>query len=53
MEVNGVEPMTLPKISGRSTHHRNMNFIVLTVVRPNGGGERSRTDDPLLAKQVL
>ena len=46
VEMNGVEPLTLPFVNG-------MLCLWATIFIPFGGDERSRTVDPLLAKQVL
>ena len=49
VEVNGIEPMTFPLVSGTLSQ---------TPFRPypeglDGGGERDRTDDLLRARQAL
>ena len=53
VEVNGIEPMTCrfdrsPKLDLLQCSHRTIK-----VFKKNGGGERDRTDDLLLAKQAL
>jgi hypothetical protein len=49
--LGGLEPPTSPLSGVRSNHlsYRPNVFCVL----PDGGASRDRTDDPLLAKQVL
>ena len=54
---SGLEPPT-SRLSGVRSNHLSYEPISaeprpMTFVRPFGGDERDRTDDPLLAKQVL
>ena len=64
VEVNGVDPITFPIYTGifcGSSHNDDQiaMFNLQIFYEPKlkelsiSGGERSRTDDPLLAKQVL
>ena len=45
-----VKEQPIPSAQGRS---QDTNRALASDSRINGGGERDRTDDPLLAKQVL
>ena len=49
--LGGLEPPTLP-LSGVRSNHLSYRPIPMGAAR-TGGASRDRTDDPLLAKQVL
>ena len=49
---SGLEPPT-SRLSGVRSNHLSYEPIYLLTKRVSGGDERDRTDDPLLAKQVL
>ena len=47
---SGLEPPT-SRLSGVRSNH--LSYEPITILKDGGGDERDRTDDPLLAKQVL
>ena len=47
---SGLEPPT-SRLSGVRSNH--LSYEPITISKDGGGDERDRTDDPLLAKQVL
>jgi hypothetical protein len=53
--LGGLEPPTSPLSGVRSNHlsYRPVLTVVRQVLSQSGGADRDRTDDPLLAKQVL
>ena len=51
MGLSGLEPPT-SRLSGVRSNHLSYEPIYLSL-KISGGDERDRTDDPLLAKQVL
>jgi hypothetical protein len=48
--LGGLEPPTSPLSGVRSNH---LSYRPVVASKPDGGASRDRTDDPLLAKQVL
>ena len=50
MGPSGLEPPT-SRLSGVRSNH--LSYEPITILKDGGGDERDRTDDPLLAKQVL
>jgi hypothetical protein len=48
--LGGLEPPTSPLSGVRSNH---LSYRPIVASKPDGGASRDRTDDPLLAKQVL
>jgi hypothetical protein len=50
--LGGLEPPASP-LSGVRSNHLSYRPNVLKHRQPDGGASRDRTDDPLLAKQVL
>ena len=48
--LGGLEPPTSPLSGVRSNH---LSYRPVHASKPDGGASRDRTDDPLLAKQVL
>ena len=50
MGLGGLEPPTSPLSGVRSNH---LSYRPVVASKPDGGASRDRTDDPLLAKQVL
>ena len=48
--LGGLEPPTSPLSGVRSNH---LSYRPIIASKPDGGASRDRTDDPLLAKQVL
>ena len=49
---SGLEPPT-SRLSGVRSNLLSYGPGLFTLIKVNGGDERDRTDDPLLAKQVL
>ena len=47
---SGLEPPT-SRLSGVRSNH--LSYEPISILKDGGGDERDRTDDPLLAKQVL
>ena len=50
MGLGGLEPPTSPLSGARSNH---LSYRPGVAFLKSGGADRDRTDDPLLAKQVL